>query len=180
MNRAWLMVTFVAYRRQGAIQCKMGHFFWREAAMRKATLALLVVVAMWGATSWQITNKPQPQWRVVQSVILEHQTNQVPPTTIFTPDRPGLYRMSGYMTGFAQQAPPQNDFISFTFACSDLSPAGYCGTGFGITYNGVPFYNTAQQAYLFSPRPGTPVSYEVTQPPANVEYTLAFTVEQLQ
>jgi hypothetical protein len=32
--------------------------------MRKATIGVLVVLALWGATSWQ-QQQPLPQWRVI-------------------------------------------------------------------------------------------------------------------
>jgi hypothetical protein len=146
----------------------------REAVMGKATMCLLVALCSLAAFG-----QNQPQWKVVQSVILTHQTAVIPQTTIFTPNRPGLYRLSGYMTASAKQA-PKGDGFYFTFACSDLSD-GFCGASMHSEYLvDQPALVNPQISYLFSPHPGTPVSYLVTAPPPTVEYTLAFTIEQLQ
>jgi hypothetical protein len=135
--------------------------------MRKMTLALLAVVCVWAATSWQ----SQPRWRTVQSIVLTHQTQPIPQTTIFTPTERGLYRLNTYMTAGGRniQASWQ---MNFDWNDIDGSPFSY----------GISSYDSPSElVYIFSPQPNTPVSYMVTQVPGySGGYDLVITIEQLQ
>jgi hypothetical protein len=63
--------------------------------MRKATLGLLVVLCLWGATSWQ-RQQTLPQWRVVAERHMTNSTEFLFNVTVFTFQETGLYRLSGF------------------------------------------------------------------------------------
>lgn len=145
--------------------------------MRKATMSLLVVLALWGATSW---HPPQqlPQWRVVQSVILTHQTAPIPPTTIFTPEKAGVYRTTAYMSATAKQR-QSNTSWSFAFEC--VAGVGQSCSSYMTVQDGQQVATIP--SYAFSPQVGLPVAYYVQAsdpPPIESTYKLVLTIEQLQ
>src|ERR1035438_8751461 len=41
----------------------------------------------------------QPQWTVVQQVVLFHQNQAIPKTTLLTPNGQGIYRLNLYLSG---------------------------------------------------------------------------------
>ena len=135
--------------------------------MRKATLVLVIVIALWAATSWQT----QPQWQVIQTVTLTRQTQPIPQTTIFTPTKRGLYRLSEYLTAGGRNI---NATWQLIFSWNDID-------GSGFSYGIGSYDSPAEFVYIFSPQPNTPVSYMVTQQPGySGGYDLAITIEQLQ
>ena len=136
--------------------------------MRKIAISLLVVLSLWGATSWQ----QQPQWSVVHQLALTHQVNPISQTTIFTPTKAGLYRLNAYISG--ANSPDQ---WVLQFGWTDLSSAPVIQEinpqPSGVGWN--------QLALVFSVQPGTPVTFSVSgQPGQNAFYNLAFTVERLE
>jgi hypothetical protein len=144
--------------------------------MRKATMCLLVALC-----SLVAFGQNQPQWKVVQSVILTQQTAAISQTTIFTPERSGLYRLNAYISGKAMNNIQFNPSLNFYFMCSDRFQQGDCGAFMGLNVHGP--HTQYIGSYVFSPRPGTPVSYLTSvgnPPPMNLQYDLAFTIEQLQ
>ena len=61
--------------------------------MRKATICLAMLLCSLAANGQQ-----QPQWKVVQSIVLLKQTAPIPVTTLFTPTAPGMFRVSAEIT----------------------------------------------------------------------------------
>jgi hypothetical protein len=141
--------------------------------MRKATMCLLLLLFCAAAFG-----QNQPQWKVVQSVILTHQSAAIPQTTIFTPEKAGVYRMTAFMSVTAKQR-QSNTSWSFGFAC---------GQGVGQSCSSYMSVQDGQQAaaipsYAFSPEVGISVTYNVQAsdpPPVDTEYNLVVTIEQLQ
>lgn len=133
-------------------------------------MALLCSLAAFGQS--------QPQWKVVQSVILRNQTAPVPVTTIFTPEKAGIYRMTAFMSVTAKE-PQSNSSWSFAFEC---------GVGAGQSCSSYMIVQDGQQvatipSYAFSPQIGIPVAYDVQAsdpPPIESMYNLVLTIEQLQ
>src|SRR5579872_3483622 len=139
--------------------------------MRHAMLCLLLMLC-----SVFTFSQEQPQWKVVQSVVLRGQTAPIPQTTLFTPQEPGLYRFSGYVSGTAHNRAG----LAFGLTCTDETGFQGCGVSMGAGYL-QPWESIG--AYVFSPRPGTPVYYFTefdNPPPQSPKYTLVFTIEQLQ
>src|ERR1035438_2679197 len=60
--------------------------------MRKATLCFLLL--LFSALAFG----QEPQWTVVQRVVLFDQSRAIPTTAIFTPTEPGLYRFTLYLS----------------------------------------------------------------------------------
>jgi hypothetical protein len=138
--------------------------------MRKATIGLLVVLCLWGATSWQ----NQPQWRVVRVLVLTNQTAGIPPTTVFTPTKAGLYRYSVYLSGTGQRGQ-----WSLSINYNDLT-----GTPTSVGLEVGPFSNEVNALWAnlpvapFSAQPGTPVTFTTFGTAA--AYNVGVTIEQLQ
>jgi len=62
--------------------------------MHKLTIWLFLF-----ACSLSAFGQHQPQWKVVRSVILTNQTTPIQQTTLFMPNRAGIYKLSAYMSG---------------------------------------------------------------------------------
>jgi hypothetical protein len=141
--------------------------------MGKVMVGVLVVLCSLAALG-----QKQPQWTVVQSVILTHQSAAIPQTTIFTPGKAGVYRITAFMSVTAKQR-QSNTSWNFGFAC--VQGVGQSCSSYMIVQDG-------QQAatipsYAFSPEVGIPVTYNVEAsdpPPVGTEYNLVLTIEQLQ
>ncbi len=134
--------------------------------MRKATICLLVVLCLWGATSW----RGQPQWRVVQYVALTAQTAPISQTTIFTPTERGVYRLTAYLSAGGNQANWE-----WLFNWNDLDGGSFQT---GLDSSDGP---SELGAMVFAPQPGIPVTYATTaKPQLHGGYDLLFTIEQLQ
>jgi len=135
--------------------------------MRKTTMSLLVLLCLWGATSWQ----GQPQWRVVQHVVLTRQTAPISQTTVFTPTERGVYRLSAYLSAGGS---PQANW-EWSFYWNDLD-----GVGFQTSLDSSDGPSQVG-AMIFAPQPGVPVTYATTSnPQPHGGYDLLFTIEQLQ
>jgi hypothetical protein len=142
--------------------------------MFKATICMLLLLCSLAAFS-----QTQPQWRVVKHVILTYQTTQVQQTTIFTPTKPGLYRLSAYISAEGQFA-NWNLRLSWTDAAGKptntyiTAATGPCTVGQN--------YTVAEMSHLLVPQGRTPVIYEVDaapDPPAG-DYNIIITIEQLR
>jgi len=125
--------------------------------------------------------------RVVAKVNLKNQTAVIPNTTIFTPDKDGLFRISVYMT---LTSPGFDDSTSWNFdlfwtddlgAESDIDflvlldvatpPTDYATAFAGFPVSPFTFWATA----------GHPISYDVTNSQGAIgAYALRFVVEQLE
>src|SRR5690242_3301711 len=62
--------------------------------MRKTAILWLIILCASAAFG-----QSAPQWRVVQSFFLTSQTAAIPTTTLVTPPKAGVYRLTGYMSG---------------------------------------------------------------------------------
>jgi len=133
--------------------------------MRRVTLFALIVLCVSGATSWQ----GQPQWRVVQHLVLTGQTAPIPQTEVFTPSKKGLYRLSAYLS--AGGTPQSNWEVFFTW--NDID--GHQFTN-GIASSTGP----SDLGMVFAPEPQVPFTYSVTPIQASGGYDLAFTIEEFQ
>jgi hypothetical protein len=137
--------------------------------MRKAMIGLLVVLCLWGATSWQ----GPPQWKVIVEQHITGGTVQLNGATVFTPQKAGLYRVSGYCSATG----PSKSNWNFRFEWDDLS--GVSASTLLTCEAGL--YLPAQSGVvIFSPKVGTTVhlgSYEIG---GALSYNAAFTIEQLQ
>lgn len=138
--------------------------------MRKPTICLLLLLCSLAAFG-----QSQPQWRVVQSIILPNQTAPITQTTLFTPTEAGLYRLTVYISATALSS---GEEWSFGLIWTDLVEQNPFTLTVSAVRNG-PGTITS----IFSPRRNTPVSFQVeaeNSPPPNSHYNLAFTVEQLK
>jgi hypothetical protein len=135
--------------------------------MRKATLGLLIVLCLSGATSWQ----GQPQWRVIQHVVLTEQTAPISQTTVFTPTKRSVYRLSAY---FSAGGSPQANWEWF-FYWNDLD-----GTGFQTSLDSSDGPSELG-AMIFASQPGVPVTFAtIPNPQPHGGYDLLFTIEELE
>ena len=138
--------------------------------MRKTTACFLIMLCSAIAFGQQ-----QPQWTVVQSVVLFSQSQAIPQTTLLTPTEPGLYRLTVYFSG-GGGASPQGAF--------DLVVVGTDISGVpSRTELGGPcaFSRFISLSPIVSLKPSVPLTFEVdnlgTSP--GCVYNLAITVEQL-
>jgi hypothetical protein len=132
--------------------------------MSKATIGLLVLLF----SSLAAFGQNEPQWKVVQHGMLFHQTAAIPFTPLFTPTKTGFYRMSVYISSNDINTNWQIDLLWTDFA------------GTTQKYASSPTGAPPLGSFMFVPRAGTQVSYQVIGNDPNVPYNIAFTIEQLQ
>lgn len=140
--------------------------------MRKATMSLLVVLSLWGATSWR---PPQalPQWTVVaeKHFVGEKDFNFL---TLFTPGTNGTYRFSGVCSVIGGQGAQS----SWTFAVSWQDVYGD-SVGTNLKCTAGEFNSTQQAVFIFLPEPA-PIELSASSSGVASSYDGAFTIEQLQ
>ena len=159
--------------------------------MRKAMLCLLVLLLGAGLNAFgqgaEKKNSAQPPLpKVIHTVTLTGQTNNIPQTTIFTPKSSGLVRISLYMTvtipssqfGCAGVAMTWTDDggPQETFPVNTLSQNTAC---FQFLETDVGPFGAASTTLAIRADAGTPVTYEVSNVPSGTTYELYITVEQL-
>lgn len=119
----------------------------------------------------------QPQWRVVQSIVLTNQTMPIQWTALFTPNRAGIYKLSAYMSGGGGTAGADWDlsvaWTDFTGAASDFDDLQ--------VFTG-PANWTQHSPSMLSIKAGTPLRYEVSSDgnTTGSDYNLIITIEELQ
>jgi hypothetical protein len=126
------------------------------------------------------TRRPEGNATIVASVALKDQTATRDMTVLFTPKTAGLYRATAYM--YSKTAAPQNAYYIFSLFWHDLVPTKL-GSITLIPNLSVGSASVQQDAYTFSPQPGTKVTFYIKAtdpPPVDASYTLFFTIEQLQ
>ena len=153
--------------------------------------ALGVAVLLLGALAVSLAmNNPTTGTLVGPHVIakgaLTGQTAPIPTTTIVTPTRDGLFRLTAYgtMTKFDGDSSSEWDYrVNWTDDAgrgfvtgqyfgrgADLGPFAWSGVGaHGVTWT-------------FEAKAGTPITYAVTQsgPPDQSAYSLYYTLERLE
>ena len=140
--------------------------------MCKATICFLMLLCS------AIALGQQPQWTVVQNVVLSNQNEDIAKTTIFTPTEPGLYRLTLY---FSTSGNGTTGWFLETLFGTDIS---------GQDLSHLAIYQlecSTAAAYRPIPpitirlRPNTPLAYSVDSYRSNSPcvYNLAITVEQL-
>jgi|HubBroStandDraft_5_1064220.scaffolds.fasta_scaffold366030_2 hypothetical protein len=143
--------------------------------MRKATIGALVVLSLWGATSWQ-QQQSLPQW----SVVLEHHmmngTEQFSRMPLFTPQKAGLYRVSGYCSAIGQY---NESGWSFSLIWTEAEGGG-TNSAFVSCVADSPSPSQSNIT-IFSPTPGEPVLLTAeSSGTGSSTYNAAYTIEQLQ
>lgn len=142
--------------------------------MRRVTICLLVLLPLL-LCSLTALGQSQPQWKVVQSVSMAKQANNIPQTNLFVPATPGLYRMSTYLSvvGSADQ-------WELVLTWTDVTGLR-SSSELKVTANGRAVGQ--QGALIFVPKAGVPVAYSVTEegenPPPSI-YNFGVVIEQLQ
>jgi hypothetical protein len=140
--------------------------------VRKATIGMLVVLCLWGATSWQ---QSPPQWRVVLEYHVTGGTKQYSLFPIFTPQKSALYRVSGYCSATGQF---NTSGWAFLFIWHDLG-GGTDSASVGCTAGSPgPLQSNVT---IFSPQAGVPVVLSANSSgDMSSTYNVAYTIEQLQ
>ena len=128
--------------------------------MRKTMFFLLVLLSTLVAFG-----QDQPQWKVVQHTFLTG-NQSIPTTTIFTPTKASLYRLSAYISQ------DSGDWEIRFFWTDALGGA----QTFNLLANQV---GNTEIVYLLVPKAGTPIQYEVSGTLGG-NFNVAFVGEQLQ
>jgi hypothetical protein len=148
--------------------------------MRKPTICLFLILCSLAAFG-----QKQPQWKVVKHLIRTNQLSQIPETAIFTPTKPGLYRLSAYLSVADALYVVRNLQFNWTDAAGEPANVSINATNSKCSATYCSFSNI--NSYVFIPQAGIPVSYLVYSegnlaipflPPGS--YNIAFTIEQLQ
>jgi hypothetical protein len=140
--------------------------------MRKATIGLLGVLCLWGATSW----KSQPQWTVVAEHHVVGGTTPFTRTPIFTPRSTGLFRLSAYCS--ASGGPVGQSGWAFLLGWKDSS-GGTGSANVGCVAGTVSPYQSTMT--ILSPQAGLPFLLSANSSGEMLStYDVAFTIEQLQ
>jgi len=113
----------------------------------------------------------QPQWTVIAAVKVVNQTAPIAPVTLFTPTQTlGLYRVTAYI---AEKGPQHTQWrlnINYTDSTGVLAAVSISVEAGEAVLDPTPF----------SPKPGTPVSYDVDLGSGEVPYSFMFAIEQLK
>ncbi|MGA8432995.1 MAG: hypothetical protein WB729_24445 [Candidatus Sulfotelmatobacter sp.] len=150
---------------------------------------LLGVLAIGFATSSPTTGTFAGP-RVIATGALTGQTSNIPTTTIFTPPRSGLFRLSAYATLTTPATSGFQSSWAYDFTWTDDAGVATGGTRILIdpqndqtvgafNWNEVGPYGTT---LLFQAKGGTSVTYDVTQlgTPDGSAYSLYYTIERLE
>jgi hypothetical protein len=140
--------------------------------MRKATICFLLMLYS------ALALGQEPQWKVIQHIVLFSQTEPIAPTTLLTPTEPGEYRVSLYLSGLGTV--PDNGRTQ-----GDLELLGNDITGEPLqTLIYIDCANVAE----FSSLPATTMSFKPQEPlkydvrlfgSSRCLYNIIITVEQL-
>jgi hypothetical protein len=142
--------------------------------LRKQLLSAVLIFLPWTAVG------QTPQWKVVHVVTLSQQSDNTPPTTIFTPTTSGVYRMGEYISVVGTVAPNNPWTLKVTWEDSTGVPSSLSAVANILSIYGA---NWDQQGvHIFSPKAGLPVSYSVSNPsnPSGLLYNIVIVIEQLE
>jgi hypothetical protein len=127
--------------------------------MQKAAICFVVILGSWVTA---LAQAPAHQWKVVQVVHLTQQASAIPATTLFTPTKIGLYRvtLANSCEGEGGDSqPPYWDLLLTSKATGNVDvecDAGSAGTnlitldlkpGAPVTYSSMPTSGTPTFAY---------------------------------
>jgi hypothetical protein len=102
-----------------------------------------------------------PQWKVVKAISFVNQTQAVPLTALLTPQSDGVYQTEIYISSASE-----SDW-SLTLSWTDLANDPMTlieGLGAGLP--------NLQTHWIFSPLPGTPITYEISGGTGSYNYTV--------
>jgi hypothetical protein len=148
-----------------------------------ATFCTLVLLSGSGTNSVGQSTNATTYPHVVASVHRTNLTTTIPTTTLFTPTRNGLYRISPYMV---TTVPVSSDTGGWNLYLDWADDAGQEEWQGPIVYANsvVPYaYNIPPSTFTFRANAGTPITYWVQVSGGDASgstYELFFTVEQLQ
>jgi hypothetical protein len=141
-----------------------------------------------GSKSAPATTYSSPQ--IVAKGKFPNQTVAIPTTTILTPAKDGLYRLSVYVTMTTTGNPGStwNYNLSWT---DDAGPQSLPSFLFALDYLTGPFFQFANIGFgaslggpvtVFEAKAGTPITYSVTQsgPADSSAYSLYYVLERLE
>jgi len=128
--------------------------------MRKATMCLLMLLC-----SLPAFGQNQRQWKVVRHRAVAGLTVKIPLTTLFTPTKPGFYRLCAYISSTGGIKTWQLDW-QWTDIAGTLLEGSIVGG------------NPSQVVFLLVPKGGTPVVYSTEGQGGS--YNIVYTIEQLQ
>jgi len=136
--------------------------------MRKVMLSLVVVLAVWKATSWT----PTPQWRTILAV---HGQGTEPFSNglVFTPERQTAYRLTMGCSATGNAASGWD----FTFNWKDMTGIRAMTD---INCEPVVYTQAQEKLFVFTPKVGMPVTLTGTRGEGPSTYYGFYTVEELQ
>ena len=164
-----------------------------------ATFAVTICLLVLSSGSW-MANLSQSAGslaypRIVASVHRTNLTAAIPQTTVFTPQRNGLFRVTAYMTLTVPAEASQLWLLglNWTDDAGAEQSVGYVGVysnstppyAYGLNSDAYPPYGYSQlspAALAFRANAGVPIKYSVSPygTPEGSTYELFFTVEELQ
>jgi hypothetical protein len=138
--------------------------------MRQAILSFLLLCSA-------IAFGQEPQWTVVQHVVLLNQNQNIPLTTLFTPTEPAVYRLTIYFSGVGTKGRG-----AFAYFLNGVDISGQTiEEGDEVSCPGTGFQSPPPITTILKPQ--VPFQYVVVNrdpfPPNSCYYNLAITVEQL-
>jgi hypothetical protein len=136
--------------------------------MRSLAISLIVILGSWATALGQ---NPVPQWKVVQVLHLTNQASPITTTTIFTPTKIALYRLTLLIACGGEHGNGQPPFWQLQAAWNSGNTQGSCDAGSGSGPSVIPI----------SPMVGTPLTYSVTEEDGTptVPYDIYIVIEQL-
>ena len=139
--------------------------------MRKVTICFLLMLC----SVWALGQ--QPQWIVVQNVVLFNQTTPIPLTTLLTPTEPGEYRLNAYFSGLGSGSDRNSNSGELDIVGTDLTGAPMSNS-LGLSCAQPIFSSLPTMTMILKPQ--VPLVYSVRLGGTGVcKYNLAITIEQL-
>ena len=145
-----------------------------EVIMHKATLGIIAVLALWGATSWQ-PPQPVPQWKVIleqHEFVGTHGLFDVP---LFTPTSHKVYRSSATCSAIDGE---KGSGWTFSFFWTDLS--GTQVVRMVSCENGPNNQEDLSSVAVFAPQAGIPVTLSNAPFGGGSHWSAVYVIEELQ
>jgi hypothetical protein len=140
--------------------------------MRRVMMCLLVLLALWEATSWKA--EAVPQWRVIMEGHRIGGTETRFNSRLFTPQPNGVYRLTASCSAIGEAG---NSRWTMVLDWTDLSNAGGSAS---VTCTAGQFTASQQIVFAFTPQAGIPVTLTILPSGQQSTYDAIYTIEELQ
>jgi hypothetical protein len=150
--------------------------------LRLACLVLILLIST-GFSFAQTESKASPNTNgfphIVARIAVTQQTKTITFQPVFTPQKMGLFRLTGYMAAVSSTTPQE---AGWSLTLEWTNQIGILETFSLVPYLNDPLNQVERSSMIFSPQPGLPIDIQIepANNPQNSTYTLLVTIEQLE